>query len=73
MACGGADDVGAVKVSDLRGEEADGSCGSVDEDAVAGMEVAVIEESLPCGECADGNGGGLGGGESARSGRDRVG
>ncbi len=70
---GGGDDVGPVQVGDLDGEVADGSRGTVDEDAVAGMEVAVFEEALPGGEGADGDGGGLEGSEGDGGGRDEGG
>ena len=52
---GGGDDVCSVQMSDLHGEEADSASTAMDEDAVAGMQMAAMEESLPRGERADGH------------------
>ena len=56
---GGRDDMGAEGFCELHGEEADSSGTPVDEDSLAGAEIAVSCEPLPCGERSDGDGGSL--------------
>ena len=54
----GEDDGGAVHAGDLQGEEGD-TAGALDEDGLAGVEVALLDERVPGGERGAGEGGGF--------------
>ncbi|MBE1609077.1 hypothetical protein HEB94_005925 [Actinopolymorpha pittospori] len=50
----GADHAGAHLSRELDGHRADAARGAVNEDGLAGREVGVVEQSLPCGQSGDG-------------------
>ncbi|BBJ37767.1 hypothetical protein SSPO_004850 [Streptomyces antimycoticus] len=56
----GADDAGAGLAGELYRDRADAARGAVDQDGLAGGEVAVVEQALPGGEPGDGQCGGQG-------------
>lgn len=72
MACGGGGgDLGSCTVGQLDGEESDSAGASVDEDAVALLQLGAEMEALPCREHSDGGGGGSDIGKRSRFPRKR--
>src|SRR5215467_14632599 len=51
----GSDDAGACPIGQLHRHRADPAAGAVDHDGLAGLEMAVVEQSLPRGECSLGD------------------